>query len=110
MGHKRSRYFSEQFDAISHELSILGVACEIDFWASEDVVERILHNDTTVCRRRNPEAFEKLRHHFLALYPLEERAIELIGAEQTRELLDEVRSALWKLRNEGKPGSAPRSE
>ena len=72
-----------------------------------DAAERLLNNDETMCRQRNPEAFQKLRRHILALYPLEERSIERVGAEQTKELLDEVRAALRKLRNQGRPGSAP---
>ena len=107
MPHARSRYFREQFDAIAHELSILAIACDIDFFAGDDVVQRIMHNDAGVCGRDAPEAFEKLRHHLLALYPLEERAIERIGVEQTREILIEVRASIARLRNAGKPGSAP---
>lgn len=104
--HAKSRYFSEQFDGIAHEISILAIACDIDVFA-EDAADRLLNNDETMCRRRNPEAFQKLRRHLLALYPLEERSIERVGAEQTRELLDEVRAAFRELRNQGRPGSAP---
>ena len=104
--HARSRYFSEQFDSIAHEISILAIACDIDIFA-EDAAERLLNNDETMCRRRNTAAFQKLRRHMLALYPLEERSIERVGAEQTKELLDEVRAAFRKLHNTGRPGSAP---
>ena len=106
MTKNKSRYFGDQFGAIAREISILAIACDIDIFA-EDVADRILNNDATVCRRNNPHAFEKLRHHLLALYPLEERSIERIGVEQTKELLDGVRAAFRKLRNEGRPGSAP---
>ena len=102
----KSRYFHEQFDAIAHEISILAIACDIDIFAN-DAADRILNNDTTVCRRSNPKAFEKLRHHLLALYPLEERSIERVGVEQTKEMLEEVRAAFRRLRNEGRAGSAP---
>ena len=75
MTSNRSRYFREQFDGVAHEISILAVACDIDVF-SDDVADRIISNDDSVCRRHNPKAFEKLRHHILALYPLEERSIE----------------------------------
>lgn len=106
MAHAKSRYFSEQFDAIARELSVLAIACDIDFFGGDDVAEKILKNDASVCGRHNPAAFEKVRHHILALYPLEEKAIERIGADQTKEIIDEVRAAIKRLRDEGKPGSA----
>ena len=106
MTKNKSRYYSEQLGAIGDELSRLAIACDIDFFAP-DTAERILKNDVTVCRRSNPKAFEKIRHHILALYPLEESAIERIGVEQTQEILEEIRVHLRKLRNLGRPGSAP---
>ena len=106
MAKNKSRYYSDQFDAIGHELSVLCIACEIDLFA-DDAAERILRNDVTVCRRPNPAAFEKLRHHLMALYPLEEKSIARIGAGETKELIDEIRVALRKLHNLGRPGSAP---
>jgi hypothetical protein len=105
----KSRYFREQFDAIAHEISVLAIACDIDVFA-DDVADRILKNDTTVCRRANPNAFEKLRHHLFALYPLEVRAIERLGIAETKEMLEEVRGAFRRLRNQGRPGSAPDQE
>ena len=105
----KSRYFRDQFDAIAHEVSILAIACDIDIFA-DDVADRILSNDVTVCRRSNPQAFEKLRHHLFALYPLEVRSIERLGVEQTKDMLEEVRAAFILLRNQGRPGSSAESD
>ena len=39
----------------------------------------------------------------MALYPLEERSIERIGAQETSEILEEIREHLRKLRGMGRP-------
>ena len=109
MTRPKSRYWSEQMDSIVHEVSRLAIACDIDFFAP-DAAERILNNDATVCGCANPKAFEEMRHHLMAFFPLQERAIERLGAEETKEILDEVRAAIRELRNAGRPGSAPSAE
>ena len=106
MNKPKSRYYGEQIDAIVHEVSKLAIACDIDFYAP-DAAERVLKNDETVCRRRNTVAFQKIRRHLMAFYPLEEKSIERIGADRTLEITKHVRAEISKLRNEGKPGSAP---
>lgn len=106
MDKPKSRYFTEQLDGIAHEMSILAIACDIDFF-DDSVAEKILNNDVTVCRRKNDIAFQKLRHHLMALYQVEEKSIERIGAEQTKEIVEYVRISIRELRNEGRPGSAP---
>jgi len=106
MTKSKHRYWVDQLHAISSELSKLAIACDIDFFRP-DAAARILRNDETICGRSNPKAFEQIRHHLMALYPLEERTIERLGAEETQEILDEIRNAISKLRNAGRAGSAP---
>lgn len=98
MAEPKPRYWSEQMDGIAHEVSRLAVACDIDFFA-DDAAERILKDDETVCRKRNPAAFQKIRRHLMAFYPLEEHAIERIGAERTLEIVEQVREGIRQLRN-----------
>jgi hypothetical protein len=105
----KSRYFGEQIDGIVHEVSRLAIACDIDFFA-DDAATRVLDNDETVCRKKNTAAFQKIRRHLMAYYPLEEKAIERIGADRTLEINQQVREALRRLRNEGKAGSSPGSD
>lgn len=104
MTSNKSRYFTDQFAALGDEISRLMIACDIDIDGSDDLAERILKNDASVCGRHNSQAFEKLRHHLLALYPLEERSIERIGAEQTQQILEAIRAHLRELRSIGRPG------
>lgn len=109
MNKPKSRYFTEQIDGIVHEVSKLAIACDIDFFAP-DAAERVLNNDETVCRRKNTAAFQKIRRHLMAFYPLEEKAIERIGADRTLEIVEQVRAGIRHLRDEGKPGSVPHDD
>jgi len=102
MTENKFRYFSEQLGAIGDEISKLMIALDIPI-DSPDAAEKVLNNDDSICRRKNAAAFDKLRRHLLALYPLEERSIERIGAEQTKEILDQINKHLRDLRKAGKP-------
>ena len=104
MSPSKHRYIADQIDGLAHELSKLAIACDIELFVPGNA-ERILRNDDSVCGRKNPKAFEQMRHHLMALYPLEERAIERLGPEDTQEILDEVRAAIERLRHAGSPGS-----
>jgi len=92
-----------QASAIARELSMLTIACDIDIH-QDHVAQRVLKNDATVCGRNNPMAFEKLRRHLMAFFPMEEAAIRGVSAEYVRETLDEVRASIQALRDAGKAG------
>ena len=91
-----------QASAIAHEISMLAIACKIDI-TQPKMGERVLKNDTSVCGRDNPEAFAKLRRHLMAFFPLEEAAIERLGASEVRGALDAVREEIRSLRAAGQP-------
>lgn len=94
-----------QAGAIARELSMLTIACDIDI-DQDHIAQRVLKNDETVCGRKNPKAFEKLRRHLMAFFPMEEAAIRGASAEYVRETLDEVRASIRALRDAGKSGQA----
>jgi len=100
MAEFKHTYWGRQIDNIAHELSRLAIACDIEL-GSPGLAERILKNDDSVCGRRNPEAFRQIRQHLMALFSVEERAIDRVGAEDTREILDQVRSAIIAIRQAG---------
>ena len=108
MSEFKHRHWGQQIEAIVGELSRLAMVCDIEL-GKPGLAERVLDNDESVCRRRNPEVFQKIRRHLMALLAVEERAIERLGVDQTREILDQVRAALTELRSAGGPGvSLPR--
>jgi hypothetical protein len=102
---RKNRYWSDQIEAIARELSMLAIACDIPVF-EPGIAERILKGDEGVCRRRNPAAFKKIRKHLMGLMPLEKAAIDRLGVNDTKEILDQVRGAIIALRSAGKPGSA----
>jgi hypothetical protein len=90
-----------QASAIAREISMLAIACDIDI-DQDHLAQRVLRNDDSVCGRKNPKAFEKLRHHLMAFFPLKKGAIERLSARNVRDTLDEVRADIRALRDAGK--------
>ena len=93
-------YWGRQIDNLAHELSILAIACDIEL-GKPGLAERILKNDESVCGRKNPKAFRHMRQHLMALFSVEAGAAERLGAEDTKEMLDQVRAAIIAIRQAG---------
>jgi hypothetical protein len=98
-------YWGRQIDAISHELSRLAIVCDIEL-GRPGLAERILKNDESVCGRDNPKVFRQIRQHLMALFTLEELAIERLGPEDTKDILDHVRAAIIAIRKAGSAGQS----
>jgi len=98
---QKFRSLKTQATAIAREISMLMIACDIDIH-QDQIAKRVLLNDLSVCGRKNPQAFEKLRHHLMAFFPMKGVAIERLSARQVRDTLDEVRAELLQLRDAGK--------
>ena len=102
--------WGRQIDAIAHELSELAIACDIEL-GRPGLAERILKNDKSVCGRDDAKVFQQMRQHLMALFTLEERAIEQLGPEDTKDILDQVRASIIALRRAGSVGhSLPSDE
>lgn len=80
-------------------MSRLCIACDIKM-LEPDIGERVLKGDQSVCGRKNPAAFEKLRTHLMAYCHVEERAVKRLGTDDVRPMLDEVRASIARLRGE----------
>ena len=93
-------YWGRQIDNVARELSRLAIVCDIEL-GKPGLAERILKNDATVCGRKSPKAFRQMRQHLMALFTLEERAIDRLGPEDTREIFDQVRTAIVEIRQAG---------
>ena len=89
-------YWGRQFEAFFVEFSRLCAACDIDIFQA-GVGDRVLNNDESVCGRRNPAVFKKLRRALMAFYEMEEKAIERIGPEEVLLMLDQLRASTAKL-------------
>lgn len=97
---RKHPYWSRQIDGVTRELSKLAIVCDVDL-GSPGFAERVLRKDESVCGNSNPEAFRQLRQHLMALFNLEQGAIERLGPEETRDILDQVRAAIVELRQAG---------
>jgi len=95
-------YWGRQIDSIARELSRLAIACDIEL-GKPGLAERILKNDESVCGRKNPKAFRQIRQHLMALFSVEVGAIERLGPKDTKDILDQVRSAIVAIRRAGSP-------
>ena len=110
MAEFKHTYWGRQIDSLAHELSKLAIACDIEL-GSPGLAERILKNDATVCGKANPKAFRQLRQHLMALFNVEKGAIERLGPDDTKEILDQVRAAIVEIRQAGSAShSLPREQ
>jgi hypothetical protein len=101
MAESRHRYWSRQIDGVAREVSKLSVACDIEI-LEPGIVDRILDNDDSVCGRKNPETFQDIRRLLMGLFVIEDRAVNRIGAEETKVILQQVQAAIVALRDGGK--------
>ena len=98
MSESRHTYWSRQFDNLAAEISRLCIACDIKM-LEPGVAERVLKDDQSVCGRKDPEVFEKIRRHLMAFFQVEEKAIHRLGADEVQVILDEVRASITRLRS-----------
>ena len=70
------------------------------------VIERVLRNDASVCGTANQVAFDKLRALLMMHYSVREDAVEVLGGEKTRLLVEKIVASLRESIGErlGKPG------
>ena len=85
--------WSRHLDGIADELKRLAVACDVRL-RDEGVVERIIKNDASVCKRRNEVAFEKLRKLLMATFDSLGKSIDRIGPAETRQIVDAIRTRM----------------
>ena len=92
--------WKRHLDGIANELLRLSIACDVRL-RDAGVIDRILRDDATVCGRKNPEAFRKLRNLVMATYDSLGKSIDRIGAEDTKIIRDAIVGRLEKLRDSG---------
>lgn len=100
MANVKHTYWNRQIDNVAREISKLAIICDIEM-GKPGLAERILKNDESVCGRKSPKAFQQMRQHLVALFSLEKGAIDRLGPEDTKEILDQVRGAIVAIRQAG---------
>ena len=108
MADTKKNQLRREVDALAREVSRLAIACDIEL-GHQGLPERIFRNDETVCRKRNPEAFAKLRRQLIALAQIEGKAMEDLGREEAIGTLNRALAEVARLRKLGSPNaSVPR--
>lgn len=100
MTEQRHAPWARHLDGIADELVRLAIACNLRL-RDPDTIERILRNDESVCGRRNPVGFRKLRKLLMATYDSLGKAIERIGPEETRLITDAIIERTRRLSGSG---------
>lgn len=85
----RHEWWAKKFNDIDMEIAGLATICEVPLF-DPGVIERVLHNDATVCLTQNEAAFAKLRALLLMHYTLRAEAVEHLGSEDTAAMVAEI--------------------
>jgi hypothetical protein len=100
----RTKFWGGQLDAVLEEIARDASICGIKL-LDPGVIERVLHNDDSVCGQKNPIAFKKLRELLMLGFMTREKAFDKLGAVEADSLITVIREKL-KERFEGKLGGA----
>lgn len=92
--------WQRHLDGIATELLRLSIACDVRL-RDPGVIDRILGDDASVCGRKNPEAFRKLRNLVMATYDSLGKSIDRIGPEDTKMIADAIAARIAGLRDSG---------
>jgi hypothetical protein len=92
--------WERHFEGIADELLHLAVACDVRL-REPGVIERILKNDALVCGRKNEHSFRKMRSLIIAYYDSVGKAVDRIGPEETKKIVEVIAERKKKLRDSG---------
>ena len=92
--------WQRHLDGIANELLRLSIACDVRL-RDPGVIDRIIKDDATVCGRKNPEAFRKLRKLVMATYDSLGKSIDRIGPEDTKMITDAIAARIAERRDSG---------
>lgn len=92
--------WERHFEGIADELLSLAIACNVRL-REPGAIERVLKNDATVCGRKNPDSFRKLRGVLIAFYNSVGKAVDRLGPEDTQRIIDAIKQRKMELRDAG---------
>lgn len=81
--------WERHLQVVGDELLRLAVVCDVRL-RDPGVVERILHNDPSVCGVNNPVGFRKLRSLLMATFDSLNKAIDRIGPDEVKMITDAI--------------------
>ncbi|RZU02614.1 hypothetical protein [Rivibacter subsaxonicus] len=81
--------WSKHFEEIDLQIVQLATMCDVKL-LDPGVVERVLHNDSTVCGRNKPETFAKLRALLMMHYSSQAKAVVALGEEDALRVVSDT--------------------
>ncbi|HEY4368624.1 MAG TPA: hypothetical protein VGN07_15420 [Steroidobacteraceae bacterium] len=87
------RWHETQLGTVDREIARLAAICDIRM-LDPGVIERVIANDATVCRRKTPKAFRQLRSLVKMHYSLVSDSLQALGPEDSGKILDDIRTRL----------------
>ena len=89
-------WWAKNLDELDREIARLASICQAKI-LDPGVVERVLHNDASVCATANPPAFAKLRNLLIMHFLIRKRSAEQLGEIQTAAIERDVIERLRKV-------------
>ena len=90
--------WERHFEGIADELLHLAIACDVRL-REPGVIERVLKNDASVCGRKSEHGFRKMRELLTSYYTSIGKAVDRIGPEETKKIIDALTERNKKLRD-----------
>src|SRR5262245_49204573 len=82
-------WWAKSLDDVDREVARLALICNVHL-LDPNVIERVLHNDASVCGSQNRAAFDKLRSALMMHYHVRTKAVEAMGEEATAKVVAEI--------------------
>jgi hypothetical protein len=86
-------WHTTQLNKVDDEIARAAFICGIKM-LDPGVIERVVSGDETVCTKKNPKAFTKLRSLVKMHYALTDDSMLSLGPEETAKILDQIRERL----------------
>jgi hypothetical protein len=89
------QWHQTQLGTVDQEIARLASICQLRL-LDPGIIERVLAGDETVCGRKTPKAFRKLRGLIGMHYALTNDSVQALGPEESARNLDSIRARLAK--------------
>lgn len=99
-------WWAKNIDDVDREVARLATICRVKL-LDAGVIERVLHNDASVCGTQNKAAFDKLRNALMMHYHVRSKAVGAIGEAATAGVVAEVVANIRKRLGKQLGGDAP---
>ena len=96
----KNKAWLRHLDTIGDELLRLTTICGVNL-RDPGVVERIVKNDESVCKNKNPIGFRKLRELVMATFTSLNKAADRIGPDETATIVHAIMERLDRRRELG---------